>query len=178
MNSKKHLGTTILFSLVIIILISYAMISMRFRNNPSTLHDIIQNGNVSDLTLTIYYTRLLRDSRPYSIEWLTDLGNRGYRPKIIISGDRLEEHIDLLYRMSNVDLLYVENESRIHTRIYYVFETVSEGNIFDVAMWGLDETISVNGVQVIADEIFYEILLLFLPEYMVEELTKFLGHQW
>jgi len=90
MNRSKALKVTIVLLLALVILIICGRAIMRFRNNAPTLYEIIQNGNVSDLTLTIYYTSPFLDTRmPFSLDWFTYMG---YREKVVISGDKLEEH--------------------------------------------------------------------------------------
>jgi len=176
MNRSKALKVTIVLLLALVILIICGRAIMRFRNNAPTLYEIIQNGNVSDLTLTIYYTSPFLDTRmPFSLDWFT---YRGYREKVVISGDKLKEHIDILYQISTVDLIPVENKTFLDARMYYVFETENDGKIFSVAMWGLidseDYTMFVNGVQVMVDDIFYEVLMMFLPEHAAGVLTEYL----
>ena len=77
---------------------------------------------------------------------------------------------------ANLIPLKVTDISSLHARIYYVFETEKNGNIFDVAIWGgYDEySIFVNGLEVKVDDVFYDVIMPFLPEAVAEELKTFL----
>ena len=130
----------------------------------------IEQGNLNDLSFTIYYVSPnIFTLYPWSVDDLV----RGH--PIVIDGTRLEEHIDLLKQMSNAALIPVEHETRINARIYYVFETKKGKKIFDVAMWGDDNSIYVNGLEVEENNIFYDVLMPFLPEDAAEELQTYLS---
>ena len=92
--------------------------------------------------------------------------------KFVIDGNSLEEHIELLKQVGNITLIPVKEESYINARIYYVFETNKGNKIFDVTMWGYaegmgqfdDEYININGFAFKENDIFYDLIIPFLPE--------------
>jgi len=96
--------------------------------------------------------------------------NGAYDHKIIIDGSSLEEHCDLFKQICSDILIPVEQKSRIDARFYYVFKTEKNRKIFDVAMWGHDGSIYVNGLEVQENDIFYKIVMPFLPDYMAVNL--------
>jgi len=153
--------------------------------------ELIEQERLNDVTLTIYYknpfafTRqpLSFDDLVYGITAVNEPSrekndiNGLYEHKIVVDSNRLEEHIDLLNQMSSTTLIPVEKESYLNTRIYYVFETEKNGKVFDVAMWGGDDeySIFVNGVEVKVNDIFYDVIMPFLPKEVAGELERFIG---
>lgn len=57
-----------------------------------------------------------------------------------------------------------------------MFETEEKGKkIFDVAMWGCDGGILVNGVEVKDNSVFYDVIMPFLPEDAAEKWERRTG---
>ena len=164
-NKSVILGLLIL--LTITILTSCAGTDMRPEKALKYFTEQIEQGNLRDISLKIYYVSPdILTLHPLSVEDLL----RGH--PIVIDGTRLEEHIDLLKQMTNAALIPVEHESRINARYYYVFETKKGNKIFDVAMWGDDSSMYVNGVEFKENNIFYDVLMPFVPEDAAEELKN------
>jgi hypothetical protein len=146
---------------------------------PRTFSELIEDGNLNDLKLTIYYVDFnFLTYYPLSID---DVINDSTVKIIVISGTRLEEHIDLLKQLINTELIPVEHEAYLDARIYYVFETENEGKLFEVAMWGvqrdddgkyIDPCIFVNEIAVNVDNTFYDVIISFLPEDVAKELEE------
>lgn len=133
----------------------------------------IENGNVSNLSLTIYYlSPFYYTFAPLDVD---ELIGGYYEHKMVVDGNMLEEYIDLLNQISSIELIPVENESYIDARIYYVFEARNNRKIFDVAMWGDEWNVYVNGVEVKETDIFYDVIMPFLPEDAVSTLETVLG---
>ena len=119
-----------------------------------------------DLSLTIYYI----DPWEFTLLPLSvDLLINNYKDDVIYIND-LEEHTDLLKQINSDVLIPVEHESRIYAWIYYVFKTKNNRKIFDVAMWGDDFSIYVNGLEIQENNVFYNIVTPFLPEDIAEYL--------
>ena len=95
-----------------------------------------------------------------------DLVDGRFDYHVVVNDKGLEEHIDLLKRLSDVKLIPVEQGAPLNARLYYVFKNEKGNEIFSVAMWGWDENANmfVNGNEVKGDKIFYEVILPFLPE--------------
>jgi hypothetical protein len=124
----------------------------------------IEQGNLDNLRLRIYYLNPSLLTMPYSVEDLINAEEGGWVQKIVIDGNSLEDHIGLLKQIGNITLIPVKDKSDIDARIYYVFETTNNKKIFDVAMWGDHNSIFVNGFEVEANEFFYDLIKPFLPE--------------
>lgn len=146
------------------------------KDTPRTFSELIEDGDLNDHKLTIYYLDF--DILLYSPLDIDDLINDFMVNRIVVNGTRLEEHIDLLKQLINTELIPVERVAYLDARVYYVFETETEGKLFDVAMWGvrrddegnyIDPCIFVNGVSINVDDIFYDVMIPFLPEDVAKE---------
>ena len=126
----------------------------------------IERGNLDNLRLRIYYFNPnFLTPFPVSAEGLVNAEGDDRVQKFVIDGNSLEEHIGLLKQVGNITLIPVKDKSYIDARIYYVFETNKGNKIFDVAMWGDNNSIYVNGFEVEANDIFYDLIIPFLPEH-------------
>lgn len=165
MNVKKHIRVGVL---LFIILILFSMLySKKISLNISAL---IENEDINDISLTIYYLDL-RALLFYPISSVEDLIQRTDDEKIVISGSDLKEHVDLFRKMSNEVFIPVwKKSSDLNLRIYYVLESKINGKLFDVAMWGDEGSIFVNGVEVKENKIFYDVIIPFLPEDVAKDL--------
>jgi hypothetical protein len=124
----------------------------------------IERGNLDNLRLIIYYMDPnFLTMIPMSVEDLVN-AEGDWVQKVVIDGSSLEEHIGLLKQVGNITLIPVKDKSYINARIYYVFKTRFNRNIFDVVMWGENQSIFVNGFEVEANGIFYDLIIPFLPE--------------
>ncbi len=140
----------------------------------------IERGNLDNLRLRIYYMNPnILTFMPVSVEDLITAEEDDRVQKFVIDGNSLEEHIGLLKQVGNITLTQVKEESYINARIYYVFETNKGKKIFDVTMWGYvegmgvvdEKCIYINGFAFEENDIFYDLILPFLPEdeaYIVE----------
>jgi hypothetical protein len=125
----------------------------------------IERGNLDNLRLRIYYMNpSFLTMIPVSVEDLINAEDGGWVKKIVVDGNSLEEHIGLLKQVGNITLIPVKDKSDIDARIYYIFETNKSNKIFDVAMWGDYNSVFVNGFEVEANDIFYDLIIPFLPE--------------
>ena len=166
---------SVLFILILITLtffIYYGRNDMHPEKALKRFSTEIKNENLVRLNLTIYYlSPHILTLYPYSVD---DLTNRSYEYKIDIDGSRLEEHIDLFKKINSEALIPVEHKSRINARICFVIKNNKGQKILEVAMWGDDESIFVNGVEIIENELFYTVVLQFLPEDIMSELEAHL----
>lgn len=168
MNIKKYVIVGIVLLLVItgIAFVSCEGSSMRFN-----FDEIIDSEYIGDISLTIYYVSPWIFSMPWSID---DVIRASGEQKIVISGNDLEEHLDLFRQINNYVLVPVRrNSSHPDIRIYYVLESRQNGRLLDVAMWGRDGNMVVNGIEVREAAIFYDVVIPFLPEDIAELLTGF-----
>ena len=169
MNKKKKtlVGLMILLLFVIPFLINYGMNNMRSQNAINDFSKIVESGAISDLSLTIYY----ESPNVFTLyAWgIDDLIRASKEKKIVIGGSALEEHIDLFRQVSGDGLAPVKKKSSfLDARLYYVFETKEKDKVFDVAMWGDKGGIFINGVEFQGADVFYDIVMPFLPEDAAE----------
>jgi len=180
MRQKKYL----LFGVIIILLITISILTRSRSNCMQTQKPFYEFSNLSDisdindLSLTIYYlnpffiTRypISIDDLVYGITGLNEpIRERNdihgiYDHKIIVDSYRLKEHIELIKQMSDYFLIPVEYESYIDTRIYYVFKTEECNSVLDVSMWGNNNSMFINGIEIKENKFFYDIIMPFLPE--------------
>ena len=171
MKLKKIL----IISFIALVLLAAALIIVFEGNNnmspEKALNDfskLVENGKTGDLSLTIYY---LSPSTLTLLPVSVDMLINGYHDtKIVINGSTLKEQADLFKQLNSDALIPVKYESRIDARFYYVFKTKINRKIFDVAMWGHDYSIYVNGLEVKSNDIFYDIVMPFLSDDLAANL--------
>lgn len=170
MNRKK--GIVLGFLILLLFAVLFGGNEMFLKKSSINFSEMKEQGNLDDLSLTIYYmSPFIFTIRPLSVDDLINMSD----VHIIIDGSNLEEYINLLNQMSTVDLVPVEYKSRIDARLYYVFETKKNRKVFDVSMWGDDHSIFVNGLEVKENDIFYDVVMPFLPDDQVKELETYLN---
>ena len=107
---------------------------------------------------------------------VSDLTEERYEYRVIVSSRGMRQlwiwDDDLRYRIDTVTLVPVRNESRIRARVYYVFETNRGDKVFDVAMWGRNNSVFINGVEFEWDDVFYDIIRPHLPLRAVEVMDR------
>lgn len=169
-NVKKRIITVVLvclFSAIPIVASIYAKL-------PLNLSHRIENENINDLSLTIYY------EDPYVLHFfpISNVGEfieHRCEKKIVVNGSDLEEHIDLFKEISIDDMKPVVIKSPyLELRVCYVLESRKNGKLLDVAMWGCDGSMIINGVEVKENRIFGDVILPFLSEEDAKHLEDFL----
>ena len=139
--------------------------------------EYLESGILNGITLTIYYMCTTIFSRPVSEDTIKERGWHEY--KIEVRGSPLEIYIDLITAMYEYVPTPVEQESPfVDIRLLYVFENERGDSLFRVSMWGLDESMYVNGVEVKESDIFYDVIIPFLPLGIVKELEAGLNRNW
>lgn len=174
MNIRKNiiLGFIIILLLAGTILVSLWSINSHTKNSSLIFSELIEHRNLNDLSLTIYYMNPLYLTR-YPISD-TDLIDGKFDYKVTIRGRRLDEHIDLLNQLNSITLIPVEHKSYLNARLCYVFETKKDGKILTVSMWGKNNSIFVNGCEVKENNVFYDVVMPFLPEDAIKELQTYI----
>ena len=95
--------------------------------------------------------------------------------KITVSGSKLEEHIGL-FKLINQDVLIPTKSKSAYSniRLYYELISTMKGKLLDVAMWGVnDYSVFVNGVEVENSNVFYDVIIPFLPKDDAKEWENF-----
>ncbi|MWC31236.1 hypothetical protein [Paenibacillus sp. MMS18-CY102] len=175
MTSKKYinLGIIIIVVLAVTFISSCNEINTRSKKVTFDLSELIQNENIDDVSLSIYYVNPHILTRyPWSVDHLIKSSSV---EKIVINGSDLEEHFNSFNQLNNIALMPVKHESRINARLYYVLESKKNGKLFNVSMWGDDNCIFVNGIEVQENDIFYDFIMPFLPDDAVKELESYLN---
>ena len=179
MNLYKYilLGIILLVLLAATVLISSGCMNKKSENPSAELSECIESinqGKTDELSLTIYYMDPYILTRAPVKE--KDLIESLFEYKITISGEKLRDNIDLLDQVANATLIpVVEQGFDGFARLYYVFETKNNSKIFSVCMWNGKGGIFVNGAQVEEDDVFYNVIMPFLPEDAVEKLETYLN---
>ena len=170
----------LLLIIMMIVLMSGVVKKMNENNVLSKFETEIIKGNIDKMSLTIYYMNPSSLTLyPLSAEDLINMSSEVgiYEDgvtKINVKDSALNENKELLKLINNNVLIPVDSKSRMNTRIYYVFKDQKGQKLFDVAMWGVTDSIYVNGREYEENDVFYEVILPFLPEFAVEELRAYL----
>lgn len=154
---------------------SAADISDTSSDELSNYIGLLKQGEIDVLTMTIYYVPPgLYTAFPWSTK---DLKELYYDIKVTISGEQLRENIGVLEQLANTTFESIAEQGYDgFARIYYIFETEDNQNIYDVCMWSSTGGILVNGSEVKEQDIVYDVLRIFLPEKLAEELEIFLKY--
>ena len=155
---------------------------------PDEFHRLVSTGSIEDMSLTIYYMK------PWILTWapvgiddligwcgteaVTKYGEGGI---VVIEGTELAELTELLILLSNEEPMSLKQDYRINGRIYYVFKDKYRRTIFEVAMWAYSRdndgkpisALFVNGIFIEQKEIYYDIVIPFLPENVAGSLKEF-----
>ena len=167
MNLKK---VTISYLVLLAIILTGCSKDMRPAKELEKYTKIIEDENFDKLSLTIYYINpTILTRAPLSVDQLIKYNNVN---KIVISGSELKEHIDLLKQINKDVIIQVKKNTRLNARLYYVFET-EEGKVLDVAMWGDDNSVFVNGFEVKWNDVFLDIIKPFLTQEAKDDLKSY-----
>jgi len=163
----------VIIAVVVVLMIvgGYFLINyIRNERNLINFANIIENDTWDDLTLTIYYMSLFTlTPLPLQIEDVMRIGDR-----IVVSGEELRAHADLLIQLDNANQAFARRSSRAQARIYYVFEYANR-RTFSVVFWDLEPGyMVVNSRMIEHDMAFYDVIIPFLPEYIVQQLRSIL----
>ena len=152
--------------------------------NSFYLPGVIEQGNLNDLTLIIYYldfgalttvpTELIRLTGGWCD--LREQELRGaYDHRVVVRGRNLIPHRDLINRLFATELNPKGTENVVNARLHYVFEHQEYGEIFSFiafASWPGD--VFVNGIEVEHNNIFFEVVLPFLPRHVAEKVSGYI----
>jgi hypothetical protein len=147
---------------------------MESKETTLNFSELIESDNLNTIRLSIYYMDLfMLTHAPVKLD---DLINQWHDYKVIVTGEQLAEHRELLERLINAELLPVKNESYVNARLYYVFEHEEHGEIFSFLAFGGGNTEFVNNMEVEFNSVFYEFVLPFLPDDAVKTIVTYLDN--
>ena len=176
MNIKK----IIIIALAILLLSTATILTVLGANNMRRTRSmrefnrIIEQGELDDITLTIYFSGLAFIHGSITVDHVIEF----HHYKAVVDGARLTEHIELLKELSNVDLRPSRNEwNFLKLNVYYIFETSCGRKLLDVAMWINDYDVIVNGFEVRGYDIFSDVIIPFLPEDIVRSIEYRIGRR-
>jgi len=180
MNIKKS-NCLIIFALLFMIILSGCGGSnVETKRIFTDFSRLIEDRDYENLRLTIYFRNplLFPPRSSVNVERLIEL-YPGSTRKFIVEGNALVEHSYLLHQLSNVDMILPECETLPRdVRIYYFIENMITGKMFEVVIQGCrTDPMFVNGVEIEWNEIFYDVIIPFLPEDAVESVEVFLGRR-
>ena len=124
----------------------------------------IENGVPSDMSLTLY------NITP-RVSYIAPVRKADIMrtSAIVLDSSELSSRIDYLNKIDYSILDEPEITFYEDLRIYYCIETVSDGIVLEVGMYGSkDGTIFVNGVQVEYNSVFFELVEPYLDAYTME----------
>ena len=174
MTAQKMIfyGLLIFALIALIFFIGYRRNTMRSKESIINFSQLTEHENFEDITLTIYYLNpFALTYAPLSVEGLM---NGGYEHRIVIGSSDLMLYIDLFIQIGDIELISVEQESPVNARLYYKFENNLKNETFSVAMWGRNDSMFVNGLEVEEESIFYDVIMPFLPEHIAQELQAWI----
>lgn len=160
LNKKSKRNKSVIILLITIIIMCFVLICVRTRV-PFNVQKLIENENVSDLKLTIYY----RDQHllvPYNWSVQDLIEDESSVNKITVVGEELEKYIDSFNKINNSTLKYAFRKAKyLDADTYYVLESKKNGKLFDVVMCGISDdyvTVFFNGIEVKYDDVFYTVI--------------------
>ena len=158
-----------ILSVALFILTGCGGTAMNVRNTVNNFSRLLEVGNLENLTLTIHYVEPHFITRiPLSADSLIRMAEAN---KVVVHGNMLIEHIDLLKQL-NVDILIpVEQGSSLNARLVYTLEWGND-NMLIVAM-GINDSVFVNEFEVEFNYVFSDIIRPFLAEESLEKLAIF-----
>jgi len=143
--------------------------------SPSKFSDMIKY-ELDNISLTIYFWDF-DTTNPrgvhMTLEWLVE---RAHTYRVVVTGEELAEHHELLSQLANVELIPSRNKAYVSARMYYVFEHARYGEIFSFLTHavssgaGAFDAVFVNGQEVRGKRIFFEAVLPFMPESAASEI--------
>jgi hypothetical protein len=180
--TKKHAAIKIIILLFVsMIVISICMEANMLARKPSLdFSKIFDKEDIDDISLSIFYiSPFILTTFPLGVD---DLMYDNSTFRIVVNGNELEKSIILLKQMSGDDLILAKTRSTyMNVRLYYVFESKKNGKLLDVAMWGYggeEGGIFINGIDVKENDIFYRVVIPFMPENAVEEFENYRAGIW
>lgn len=136
----------------------------QLRQTFDTYSTMLEEGRVGDLRLKIYYiAEEVFFIAPLSVDRLI----RASDTQIVIEGEELKAHIDLLKELNAEVLTPVKEEAYLDARLCYIFETTDGEKVLEVASYGSPKDIKnfegryyvfVNGIAVEHSDILYEVI--------------------
>lgn len=177
MNVKRMVIVMLLVMLCVVIMSGCNGKKAQLEKELAPYTEMLQNGSISEIEMTIYYINLAIFTQvPLGADAL-----KSYRDVhiITVSGEKLSEQIDLLKELS-ADNLRLTSSKYLDARICCEFSNASGDALLSFAFWGAGNSVYVNGIAVEENEVFYKLLIPYIPEedikqFLIDQLTKLKG---
>lgn len=170
MNVKRMVIVVLLVMLCVVIMSGCNSKKAQLEKELAPYTEMLQNGSISELEMTIYYINpTVFTTVPLGADAL-----KSYRDVhiITVSGEKLSEQIDLLKELS-ADNLQLTSSKYLDARFCFEFSNASGDVLLTFAFWGEGNSVYVNGIAVEENEIFYKLLIPYIPEEDIKQiLTK------
>lgn len=131
---------------------------------------MLEEGSVDELRLKIYYiAEEVYFFMPLNVDMLIHESDT----QIVVEGEELKAHIDLLKELKAETLIPVKREDFLDARLCYIFETTDGEKVLEVASYGSPKgnknlegkhDVFVNGIAVEHSDILYEVIKPFCSE--------------
>lgn len=127
---------------------------------PSEKEDIKSEINLKNVTLELYYLDpSVLTRKPLTVDDLVESCDT----HVVVEPDTLYENRQTIFEMLDTSTVPMEGDAYLNARVYYVMKSTNGKTLFEVAMWGENGSIFVNGVKCHAEKVFYDVALKFLP---------------
>lgn len=175
MKIKKYM---VIILVILILFAIYILIAAHLKKlSLNNIFEQIEKEDINDLSLTIYHMH------PYAVLFIPisgveDFVQRTSDEKIVISGRDLGECINLFKKINGGDLKPRKGKpSYLGLRMCYVLESKKNGKLLDVAMWGEENSMFINDMEVEENSILYDVIIPFLPTDEASALKEFKTHK-
>lgn len=110
----------------------------QLRQTFDTYSTMLEEGRVGDLRLKIYYiAEEVFFIAPLSVDRLI---HSSYTKMIVVEGEELKAHIDLLKELKAEVLTPVKEEAFLDARLCYIFETTDGEKVLEIAFSGATDS--------------------------------------
>lgn len=165
-----NIKNSIILKLLALLLIPITLFSgcdkrkAQLQQTFDTYSSMLEEGRVDELRLKIYYiAEEVYFFMPLNVDMLIHESDT----QIVVEGEELKAHIDLLKELKAEALTPVREESYLDARLCYIFETTDGEKVLEVASYGSPKgnknlkgkhDVFVNGIPVEHNDILYEVI--------------------
>lgn len=169
---KKIVFLPLILALLLIpILSGCGKNNARLQNAFSSFSNALEQQPADQFTLKIFYiSPSILTRAPLTVD---DLIHHSAAQQIIVHGESLKDHVDLLKQLNADNFVLAKHTSSLNARICCIFETENDGQILEMAIGGDNGCIFVNGVEVEYSNHFYDVIQPFLSEGEIDELHDY-----
>lgn len=147
---------------ILLALFGCAKSSLQQKNVASELSPSVEENNLGNLRLTVYYLPLnILTRKPLSAD---DLITFTDTKRIIVESEDLETLYEQFKKLDTFVTQSVSENPVVNARLYYILEQGESERLIEVVISEASSTVLVNGVAVAYDSAFYELIKPFLTD--------------